>query len=200
MKRRELTALFIIIVVFFTGCSVGRNISTQKEIETLIKEDSSMDVLKDIASFVDTTKTSETEITYTKIEYFEPTESVVPPVAENATVSLQQEKPIKAINKPTQAIKSITQVNIRKKEEARGITAKTAQIDSVTTTQKTEEIKTSEKIEEKPTRDTYRWRYIFWTVLIIAVIVLVLFFYKKVNKIKNLFFIIIKKIRLLFGK
>ena len=167
MKRRELTALFIIIVVFFTGCSVGRNISTQKEIETLINEDSTTDVLKDIAS-----------------------------VAENATVSLQQEKPIKATNKPTQAIKSITQVNIRKKEEARGITAKTAQIDSVITTQKTEEIKTSEKIEEKPTRDPYRWRYIFWTVLIIAVIVLVLFFYKKVNKIKNVFSIISKKIKI----
>ena len=184
--------------------------------ETLINENSETDVLKDIASFVDTTKTSDTEITYTKIEYFEPHERASPPVAENTTTELlqqeqpiisdhttitpEQEKPIKVANKPTQVIKSITQVNIRKKEEARGITAKTAQIDSVTTTHKTEEIKTSEKIEEKPTRDPYRWRYIFWTVLIIAVTVLVLFFYKKFNNTKSIFSNIIKKIRLLFGK
>lgn len=216
MKIKKLTALFFAILIFCIGCSVQRNIATQTHTETQITEDSSTEVLKEISAFIDTTKTSETEIIYTKVEYFEPTENTTSTVAENetvettaivqedtsptivknATTEITQEKPLTLKNKPAGAIKSITQVNIRKKDEARGIAVKTAQMDSVATTQKTEEIKTSEKIDEKPTRDPYRWRYIFWTVLIIAVIVLVLFFYKKFNKIKNVFSIISKKIKI----
>lgn len=215
MKIKKLTALFFAIMIFCIGCSVQRNLSTQTHTETQITEDSSTEVLKEISAFIDTTKTSETEIIYTKIEYFEPTENATPPVAENETVEttaivqedtsptivknateITQEKPLTLKNKPAGAIKSITQVNIRKKDEARGIAVKMAQTDSMAIVQKTEEVTIDEAIQEKPTKDPYRWRYIFFTVLIFTITLFILFFYKKFNKIKNVFSIISKKIKI----
>lgn len=159
-----------LIVIFLSSC-----VATKKNVDMMNTSSSVRESLKSQEhkreKVFDTTKIESGKITITEIDFYTPTKSDVG-VINNA------------------AIKSIKQTTIEKSSEQRGENKETSkskiqQKEAVAIkNDKTSQTRTS------PAPDPYRWRYIFYIVTIVAVVLLYLKRQPLLNWIKKLLSVI----------
>ena len=163
--------ILIIIIVFFTSCKTIPLVSTETKYKTEVSE--SKDILL----------TREQKL----LDHLDRIEKTL--FNENVTVAIikteyDTEKPVDSdTGKPP--VKSQTNTNITKKKQGETITSdkSTKSNENLTNFQDNSTINTKsnqvEKVKQESPKDPYRYRYIFYSIAVIAVII-ILFNLKKI--------------------
>lgn len=165
--------LFLLLVFTFLGCSSTKKMS---EHSMSLQNQSSKNEKSDSNFFtrIDTTKTSEYEFTYTKIEFYNPAgngkefKSKEEAAPNEEGLNVDEVDPVPSVSKkpPNGAIKSIEQLSVKKKDEAKGQTEASASIKSENEQSDTTNEDVAGKVEETPVPDPKRWKYIFYLALL----------------------------------
>ena len=148
--------IIILIVVLVAGCSLQK-----KSVRTKTEETKTIETKKTVSDqsvfTIDTTKISDLEATYTKVEYY-------PPVSEPTSTASRSvgEASIKA------PVKSVETWTVKKKTVTKGETViqNAIQIDSTSQIASNVIQETEEKTQPAP--DPKRWRYIFYILVLCA--------------------------------
>ncbi|MDR1652046.1 MAG: hypothetical protein LBS01_00055 [Prevotellaceae bacterium] len=151
--------------------------STNENIKT--SEQSSEVITTETYNFVDTTKKTDVEISYYKIEFYPPAGPALPDtIPENAVLpeGLNEVAGSIPISKPPPniagkgAIKSIESYTIKAVSEQTGRAEEKSSETINKTAQSNADITKTETITEQPAADPYRWRYIFGIVIVFALL------------------------------
>lgn len=213
--------LFFVILTFLlfglTGCGSLHKVQktetsrqeatqvTERRTETTATtENTEEEQVTDVTGIIDAIKSSATEVTYTKAEFYPPSELPDLPEGQDTETAVaevpektQVRKPGASQTKPPDAhqgaIKSIETYTIKHGETAKAIKRDSAHIDTnkegttkaEATTQ--EEVSTETEVKEEvstePAKDPYRWRYILGTVITLAVVLIGVYFVLRKSKI-----------------
>ncbi len=158
--------LLLAVLAFVVGCGPARKVATSRQEAGRYTETTTEDRAGNSSLFIDTTKVSDKEIIYTKVEFYPPTTTPEPkPPGQDSLPS--NDGPVR--HPPNVGpVKSIETLTVRSQEEERGITESESGTDEHRTTDITSEGAVAETTTEEPTADPYRWRYIFG--ILVAVI------------------------------
>ncbi len=161
--------IFIIaMVVLFFGCRTPKIITTKTIVNSATSDTLSERSQENMAVTIDTSKTGGEVINYTKVEYYPPDTSVT-------------NKKGNKIEKG--AVKSVMKYSIRKKTTITGV----IQTKKNTIAEKAEgtksNIETASETIQKPGADPYRWRYIFYILLLMTIVGTVAYLWIKKNKV-----------------
>lgn len=165
--------ILLLLIVLVSSCGIRKKmVSSNAVIEQKTKVETSL--TDRIKILVDTTKSDELEVTYSKTEYY--------PRVHPSEISDSTQKNVSP-DQTLPAIKSVETFTVREKTEKKGIAAveqntaqKTAQTDTTRIVQQ-------ETATREPGKDPKRFRYIFWTVFLIVISAAVFFLVKKKDKI-----------------
>lgn len=155
------------------ACSAPKKVASSVTETAAISEKQTEQSSNEIYAFVDTTQKENLEITYVKLEFYPPAgpaEQEAPPAAgpyfyPDFYAGNIAEKP-----PATGAIKSIERYTVKAKREQSGVSESAESTSVNRMEEKTEHISREAEVSEQPAADPYRWRYIFWIiVLVIAV-------------------------------
>jgi len=164
--------------LLLTGCFGSKKTSTSKHEAVKISEQITEVSISENSIFVDTSKTSNGEVTYTRIEFYHP-EPIEPDQVPVALGEVPVHGPVKSIE--TLIIKSNT--------EEKGITENQNIEEAVKETNINNDTEKFEATAKEPAKDPYRYRYIFG-ILVIIIVVAGFFWLRKsgfIQKIVSLF-------------
>jgi hypothetical protein len=164
--KREI--LFICFLMLFAGCRTPQKITSQAT-ETIKTNEA---ITSETSFLVDTTKKTNTEITYYKIEFYppQPDAKLIPDSI------LPTNESIQGVKTNNRAIKSIESYTVKIEDEESGVTeSKENRQEEIM-----RDINRQEEINEQPAPDAYRWRYILGIVIILAA--LLVYFKKLITK------------------
>ncbi|MFS0489879.1 hypothetical protein [Leadbetterella byssophila] len=178
--------LLYIIIASLTLSSCAR-----KAVKVVTVENVATSEVESAKTFVhvdiDTSSSDELEYTYTKVEFYQPSEVKVDTSKRNPYIihttdvnaSGQAFAPDRAFVHWGYAPKSVETVTIKKKSSKAGIVKK----DSIAVEKQSREVVTQHetKIEKKPAKDPHRWRYIFYILLLVTIVSAYFFIAKKFN-------------------
>lgn len=165
--------LFIISLFTLCACSSSKKL-TETSRSSQQQSNSNEKLDSDFKARIDTTKSSEYEFVYTKIEFYNPTGNEKEYKSKEAAnpdeeeLEVDEVESVASISKkpPNGAIKSIEQWSVKKKDESKGQTEASASVQS----EKEESVSTNEEVAEKseetPVPDPKRWKYIFYLALL----------------------------------
>ncbi|MDL2303207.1 hypothetical protein LJC28_02315 [Dysgonomonas sp. OttesenSCG-928-D17] len=159
---------FILLCIFVAiGCSTTKKATKTSE-STQLSSESQESQHSSSEKFVDTTKTESGKITITEIEFY-------PPIANNESTG-SNEKPkannVLGLSLPNigsmdnAAIKSIKQTTIESESESKGESNESSSTENIKSEAISENTEKTAKVDESPAPDPYRWRYIFYILLI----------------------------------
>lgn len=127
----------------------------------------------DTEMLIDTTRTDKGRITITEIEFF-------PPAATDGQTSAPPVTNVSDLNLPNVgnigngAVKSIKQTTIEQDTERKGESKETSSTTTATNEAMAANTEKTVKVETAPAPDPYRWRYIFYILVLGAIVVLYL--------------------------
>lgn len=151
----------------------------------------------DTEKFIDTTKTESGKITITEIEFYPPNANEPPPGNKESPKSTSNVSGLSLPNVGTignASIKSIKQTTIEKDSEKKGESKESSSITNVKNEATLTNTEKTAKVETSPAPDPYRWRYIFYTLLLGAIA----FLYFKRIPVLNWIKTILSNIRRIF--
>ncbi len=213
--------LFLVILSFLlfglTGCGSMRKaqktetsrqeatqVTEQRNETTASTENTAEEQVTDATGIIDAIKSSATEVTYTKVEFYPPSELPDIPGKQDTEVAAaevpertQVRKPEASHTKPPDAnrgaIKSIETYTMKHGEAAKSIkkdstrieTKKEGTTESETAIQEvvTTDTEVQEEVSTEPAKDPYRWRYILGIVITLAVVLIGAYFVLRKSKI-----------------
>lgn len=147
------------MAVGLAGCAPRKVVKTTNE-DSVVDVKRAETTTVEVNSLIDTTKREGVEITYTKVEYYPPDEVSV--VVNEPTPEVVNSPPAKG------AVKSIESYTIKQESESIGVSQQAdVALTSSTSGAKTEYSR-DEIIEKTPASDPYKWRYIFYILLLLA--------------------------------
>lgn len=206
--------LFLVLLAFllfgFTGCGSLRKaqktqtdrqetaqVEQQRTEAVTSTENTTETQVTDATNLIDAIKSSATEVTYTKVEYYPPSEDSNQQEGEKADTAAAEVPEGIQVNKPKPsqvnrgAIKSIETYTLKHGETAQSIKKDSTHIDvkkegtteaeAVVAEVVTAETEVQEEVVVEPAKDPYRWRYILGIVITLAVILLSAFVLRKSN-------------------
>lgn len=142
--------LFLFLIFLVSGCSLQKTSTSTKTAET--KTVSLVETKTDNSIFtIDTTKSANLDLTYTKVEYYE----------------FRHSDTAKAM--PVRQIKSVETLLVRKATVSKGETVIQKAIKNDSTTQTIATVNQEVKETVKPAPDPRRWMWIFGILLILFV-------------------------------
>lgn len=174
---KKIIFLFIALLSLFS-CS-----TTKKMSEVTTSEKKRSDKIENEKTYVetkiDTSKLANLEVTYTRIEFFDPARNTKeyksgPESEEGSTDESDESVPNSKVVKPPDkgSVKSIESWTIKQTEEDKGQSASTSISDKNKKESEAIDNDTSSTNQEAPAPDPYRWRYLFYTlVLIVGVLI-----------------------------
>ncbi len=196
MRAKSIIVLLSICLFGFLGCSSPKNLTSSTKETGTTEEKRSEATTGEIHTLIDSTKTSGSDITYFKIEFYPPEEKPAGPDPEpekEPTPGNVNKEPKPANKKPPDkgAIKSIEGFKLSSSSEEKGVT----ETDEKNTLQKDEKINTDNTLEtdtqEEVAEDPYKWRYLLGIIIAIIVIGIGGYFLLRKSKlfaiIKNIF-------------
>lgn len=165
---------FIIGCIFvIIGCSTTKK--TMQTHESLgVSTEKTESKASHVERFVDTTKTDKKKITITEIEFYPPTPNIDKPDEEPPKQNESNAKGVSLSNIgniDNAAIKSIKQTTIEADTEEKGESRESESNESAKNEAIISNSEKNTNSEVAPAPDPYRWRYIFY-ILIVALIVL----------------------------
>ena len=142
--------------------------STRKSVQTSCTTDTSIDKVDSqtmkTEKAIDTTKTEDGKITITEIEFF--------PTINNGNKSDTIIANVGSIKNA--AIKSIKQTTIEKKSEQKGKSNESSESEKIQSTVAATKSNQTSQIQTSPAPDPYRWRYIFYILVLVGIAMLYL--------------------------
>lgn len=190
-----------IIFLFIALLSMLSCSTTKKMSEVTYSEKKRSDVIENEKTYVetkiDTSKYSNLEITYTRIEFYNPTRNLKEyksgPESEEGSEdttdeAFQNGKVVKPPDKGS--VKSVESWTIKKTKEYKGESTSMNAIDKNKKTSDAIEDNTNSTTKEAPAPDPYRWRYLFY----ILVLIVGVFIYLKRTKLFKFVKSIIRRI------
>lgn len=170
--------LFICLCVLLIagGCRTPQKIISSTTETITSSEKQSEAASSEIHNFADTTKKQEVEVTYFKIEFYPPYDDNPgaipddPAFLENLSGSTGSSSPKKPPNSKG-AIKSIEGYTVSAKIEQSSVSESKENTQVTRNSEKSEDISRQAEINEQPAPDPYRWRYIFWIIVLIIAII-----------------------------
>lgn len=145
---KNIFVFFLIVLLTSTGCSLQKKSTATKTAET--KTGSVVETYTDKSIFaIDTTKSANLDLTYTKVEYFEA------PQPDTAKAPVQQ-------------IKSVETLTVRKATVAKGETVVQKAIQNDSTAQTAVAVVQEKKETVKPAPDPRRWMWIFFILALLT--------------------------------
>lgn len=169
--------IIILVVILMSGCSLQKKSVSTKTAE--VKTIDTKTTVSDQSVFtIDTTKVTDLEVIYTKIEYYPPAEPM--PEQPSGVSKAAIEPPIKSVETYT----------IKKKTVNKGESEIQKAIVSDSTSNSTSSINQVTVEKEKPAPDPKRWRYIFYIMLLLAGA----FIYLKRSKVGEILKVVLSKI------
>jgi hypothetical protein len=160
--------LILISMLVFVGCSTTKKVTETNESKQLSFE-SNEDNFSSSEKFVDTTKTESGKITITEIEFYPPNANEPPPGNKESPKSTSNVSGLSLPNVGNignASIKSIKQTTIEKDSEKKGESKESSSITNVKNEATLTNTEKTAKVETSPAPDPYRWRYIFYILLL----------------------------------
>lgn len=164
MKKIVFTFLCMLVVF---GCSTTRKATKSIE-STQFSLESQESQVSSSEKIVDTTKTESGKITITEIEFYPPTENNgLPGINESPKSTNVSGLSLPNVgNIDNAAIKSIKQTTIESESESKGESNESSSTENIKSEAISENTEKTAKVDESPAPDPYRWRYIFYILLI----------------------------------
>lgn len=172
-----------IIFLFIALLSLLSCSTTKKMSEVTTSEKKQSDKIENEKTYVetkiDTSKLANLEVTYTRIEFFDPARNTKeyksgPESEEGSTDATEESVPNGKVVKPPGkgSVKSIESWTIKQTKENKGQSVSTNVSDKNKKESDLVDNDTSSTSQEAPAPDPYRWRYLFYTlVLIVGVLI-----------------------------
>ncbi|MDR1416566.1 MAG: hypothetical protein LBJ57_03995 [Prevotellaceae bacterium] len=199
---KQATLLICLCALLLSGCLSPKKIASSATESAASSEKQSEAASSEAHSFTDAAKKSDVEVSYFKIEFYPPAEMDGSPSAAPDDAALP-ESPLTGVgcgdlkNSPRgkAAIKSIEVYTAKAKSEEAGVSESEASAHSSWGREESEDVNRHTEAEEQPSADPYRWRYIFWIVLVLALAAAGIYFWLRKSKLfvsialflKNLF-------------
>jgi len=183
--------VFIIICMFaIIGCATTKK-TTQLSESIQLSSESQESNFSNNEKFIDTTKMESGKITITEIEFYPPTTSDEPAKPPNNVSGLSLPN---IGNIDNAAIKSIKQTTIESNSEQKGESNESSSTASIKNEAVSANTEKTAKVDEAPAPDPYKWRYIFY-ILLVGVVA---FLYFKRVPILNWIKTILSNVRRIF--
>ena len=149
--------------------------STRKSVQTSCTTDTSIDKVDSqtmkTEKAIDTTKTEDGKITITEIEFF-PNVNKSDTIKSAINVGGLNIANVGSIKNA--AIKSIKQTTIEKKSEQKGKSNESSESEKIQSTVVATKSNQTSQIQTSPAPDPYRWRYIFYILVLVGIAMLYL--------------------------
>jgi hypothetical protein len=159
-------------VFFLMSCETTKKTAATEEVNTTATVATNELKTSEILSFVDTTKITEAEISYTKIEFY-------PPAADTPLSDT-----IKSPATVKSPVKSIETFNIKYNTENKGITQ--TEEKSADSTQQNAVFVNSQKVDTITEQKAKHWlKYIMWIAVCATIMTVIIYAWKIFNKIKK---------------
>ncbi|MDR1459387.1 MAG: OPT/YSL family transporter [Bacteroidales bacterium] len=197
------TILFICLcLLLFSGCRTPQKITNRLAESVTGNERQNEATSSETYNFADTTKKSDVEVNYFKIEFYPPAgpEDKADMIPDNSTLpeALSSNTGSKNPSKPPDnkgAIKSIEGYTVKAKSEQSGVNESKENTQVNRNAEKSEDINRQAETVEQPAPDPYRWRYILGIVIVVILATVGVYFGFRKSKIvvsiisflKNLF-------------
>ncbi len=165
--------VILMLCVLMTACAAAKK-STQITQAVDVTAERSTTETTDTEKLIDTTRTDKGKITITEIEFFPPVAATdgqpsTPPVTNVSDLNLPN-----VGNIGNGAVKSIKQTTIEQDTERKGESKETSSTTAITNEAMAANTEKTVKVETAPAPDPYRWRYIFYILVLGAIVVLYL--------------------------
>lgn len=162
--------LLLLVTFFMISCA-----STRKSVQTSCTTDTSIDKVDSqtmkTEKAIDTTKTEDGKITITEIEFF-PNVNKSDTIKSAINVGGLNIANVGSIKNA--AIKSIKQTTIEKKSEQKGKSNESSESEKIQSTVVATKSNQTSQIQTSPAPDPYRWRYIFYILVLVGIAMLYL--------------------------
>lgn len=164
--------LLLLVTFFMISCA-----STRKSVQTSCTTDTSIDKVDSQAmkteKAIDTTKTESGKITITEIEFYPPT--LLPDVPMSGNEETTPCFEIDGVGKVKGGnVKHIKQTTIEKKSEQKGKSNESSESEKIQSTVVATKSNQTSQIQTSPAPDPYRWRYIFYILVLVGIAMLYL--------------------------
>ena len=160
--------IFILCMLMVACASTKKSTQTIKETANVLAQvDESHSA--DTEKFIDTTKTESGKITITEIEFYPPNANEPPPGNKESPKNTSNVSGLSLPNVGNignASIKSIKQTTIEKDSEKKGESKESSSITNVKNEATLTNTEKTAKVETSPAPDPYRWRYIFYILLL----------------------------------
>jgi predicted membrane protein len=174
---------YIIFALLIAGCATTKKTSVAADVSTSATIASDKTITSNISNFVDTTKITDAEIVYTKVEFYAP-------VADAPALPARDENlpsdTIFVLKKPPAAgaVKSVETLNIKINNEEKGVSQTQATtIDSVK--QNVVFVESQKFTETTEQKAKYWLKYLMWIAICATIITAIIYAYKFFDKIKE---------------
>lgn len=160
--------IFILCMLMVACASTKKSTKTTQEtasVSAQVDESHSTDTEK----FIDTTKTESGKITITEIEFYPPNANEPQPGNKESPKNTSNVSGLSLSNVGNignASIKSIKQTTIEKDSEKKGESKESSSITNVKNEATLTNTEKTAKVETSPAPDPYRWRYIFYILLL----------------------------------
>lgn len=162
--------LLLLVTCLMVSCA-----STRKSVQTSCTTDTSIDKVDSqtmkTEKAIDTTKTEDGKITITEIEFF-PNVNKSDTIKSAINVGGLNIANVGSIKNA--AIKSIKQTTIEKKSEQKGKSYESSESEKIQSTVVATKSNQTSQIQTSPAPDPYRWRYIFYILVLVGIAMLYL--------------------------
>lgn len=162
--------LLLLVTCLMVSCA-----STRKSVQTSCTTDTSIDKVDSqtmkTEKAIDTTKTEDGKITITEIEFF-PNVNKSDTIKSAINVGGLNIANVGSIKNA--AIKSIKQTTIEKKSEQKGKSNESSESEKIQSTVVATKSNQTSQIQTSPAPDPYRWRYIFYILVLVGIAMLYL--------------------------
>ncbi|MDR2064564.1 MAG: hypothetical protein LBP85_02470 [Prevotellaceae bacterium] len=177
------TVILIFSAILLLSCATTKKTSVSADANTTATVVTDKSTVSNINTLIDTTKFTDAEISYTKVEFYEPvTDTASPPQKnENAPDDI-----VVSVEKPPNvgAVKSVENLTIKYSNEEKG----TAQsnINVVDSLHSQIDYKESQKLNSATEQKAKYWlKYIMWIAICATIITAIIYAYKFISKFKK---------------
>jgi hypothetical protein len=175
MRQRILFSCLCVLFLSF-GCRTPKKIVGSTSETITGNEKQSETASSETYNFADTTKKQDVEINWFKVDFYPPeTEDRPETIPDNSTLNLLDNIGSSKQKKPPNnkgAIKSIEGYTVKAKSEQAGVNESRENAQVNKKAEKNEDINRQAEIKEQPAPDPYRWRYIFYILVLLAAVLL----------------------------
>ena len=152
--------------------------STRKSVQTSCTTDTSIDKVDSqtmkTEKAIDTTKTEDGKITITEIEFFPTINNGNKSDTIKSAINVGDLNIANVGSIKNAAIKSIKQTTIEKKSEQKGKSNESSESEKIQSTVAATKSNQTSQIQTSPAPDPYRWRYIFYILVLVGIAMLYL--------------------------